>query len=187
MDDTLPAPADITAAVAEFASVLGNDGNLDVDCPSTSPSAALFGTTVPSRSSRGTPSWPVFQQRLIGHPAHHIGGCDHQYDAWLCAHLCAPWVTDEIATFDGPNLRALMQMLAENRIDVITAAPDLDPLLHPLFAQPYLFQDRGRIRERHVAPDQSTQALEGARHEQVSSHSVASGRVHLPVPLPQRV
>ena len=160
MDDTLPAPADITAAVAEFASVLGNDGNLDVDLSkhiTLSGSVRDNGTLKEFKrdsqlagiSSNGLSA--ILRITLVAAIINTMRGS---------APIYVPWVTDEIATFDGPNLRALMQMLAENRIDVITAAPDLDPLLHPLFAQRYLFQDRGRIRERHVAPDQSTQALE---------------------------
>ena len=58
-----------------------------------------------------------------------------------------PWVTDEVGKFDSRNFRALMQMLRNNRIDVVTAAPELGPTQQAMFAQRYLFEDRGRIRE----------------------------------------
>ena len=58
-----------------------------------------------------------------------------------------PWVTDEVGKFDPKNFRALMQMLRDNRIDVVTASPELGPAQQAMFAQRYLFEDRGRIRE----------------------------------------
>lgn len=58
-----------------------------------------------------------------------------------------PWVTDEVGKFDPKNFLALMRMLQENRIDVVTASPELGPAQQAMFAQRYLFEDRGRIRE----------------------------------------
>lgn len=155
LDDTKPAPREITAAVAEFASVLGNDGNLDVDLAShitLSGSVRDNGTLKEFKrdrelagiSSNGLSA--ILRITLVMAIINTMRGT---------SPIFVPWVTDEIGTFDGPNLRALMQMLADNRIDVITAAPDLDPLSHTLFAHRYLFQDQGRIRERPSQPMQS--------------------------------
>ncbi len=154
LDETKPAPREIAAAVADFASVLGNDGNLDVDLASH---ITLSGSVrdngnlkefkrdreLAGISSNGLSA--ILRITLVSAIANTMRGS---------SKIHIPWVTDEIATFDGPNLRALLKMLAENRIDVITAAPDLDPLLHPLFAHRYLFQDLGKIRERHTAMPQ---------------------------------
>jgi len=56
------------------------------------------------------------------------------------------WVTDEVGKFDGPNFIALMDMLRDNRIDVITASPDLNPRHYRKFAQRYRLEDMGVIR-----------------------------------------
>lgn len=56
------------------------------------------------------------------------------------------WVTDEVGKFDGPNFIALMDMLRDNRIDVITASPDLNPRHYKKFAHRYRFEDLGVIR-----------------------------------------
>lgn len=58
-----------------------------------------------------------------------------------------PWVTDEVGKFDPKNFLALMRMLHDNRIDVVTASPELGPAQQAMFSQRYLFEDRGRIRE----------------------------------------
>ena len=58
-----------------------------------------------------------------------------------------PWVTDEVGKFDPNNFKALMQRLKDNRIDVVTASPELGPAQQSMFAHRYLFEDRGRIRE----------------------------------------
>ena len=58
-----------------------------------------------------------------------------------------PWVTDEVGKFDPKNFLALMHMLHDNRIDVVTASPELGPAQQAMFSQRYLFEDRGRIRE----------------------------------------
>jgi len=58
-----------------------------------------------------------------------------------------PWVTDEVGKFDPKNFLALMRMLRDNRIDVVTASPELGPAQQAMFSQRYLFEDRGRIRE----------------------------------------
>lgn len=61
------------------------------------------------------------------------------------APVHVPWVTDEVGKFDSSNFRALMERLQDNRIDVVTASPELGPAQQALFAQRYLFEDLGRI------------------------------------------
>ena len=39
-----------------------------------------------------------------------------------------------------------MLMLQGNRIDVVTASPELGPAQQGVFARRYLFEDKGRIR-----------------------------------------
>jgi len=63
-----------------------------------------------------------------------------------------PWVTDEVGRFDPRNFRALMQRLKENRIDVVTASPELGPAQQALFANRYLFEDRGLVRQYQPLP-----------------------------------
>lgn len=57
-----------------------------------------------------------------------------------------PWVTDEVGKFDPQNFTALMSMLADNRIDVITASPALDASQYSQFAHRYMFEDNGVVR-----------------------------------------
>ncbi|SDZ62317.1 Protein of unknown function [Delftia lacustris] len=152
LEENVPAPKEIVAALSDFASVLGNDGSLEVNlgqhitlCGSVVDNGKLKQfkreKELVSISSNGLSS--ILRITLVTALINTMRGSDPVY---------VPWVTDEIATFDGPNLTALMQMLVENKIDVVTAAPDLDPLLHPQFSQRYIFQDRGRVRvlaDRH--------------------------------------
>ncbi|WP_167468434.1 ATP-binding protein [Cupriavidus plantarum] len=70
--------------------------------------------------------------------------------------LYITWVTDEVGKFDGPNFVALMDMLRDNYIDVITASPDLNPRHYRRFAQRYRFEDMGVIRM--FAPQSQTSA-----------------------------
>lgn len=69
-----------------------------------------------------------------------------------------PWVTDEVGKFDPGNFAALMQMLADNRIDVVTASPALDMTQFGHFANRYLFEDNGVIKH-FVAPAAQTAAV----------------------------
>ncbi len=79
------------------------------------------------------------------------------------------WVTDEIGKFDGPNFTALMDMLRDNRIDVITASPELNVRHYRKFAQRYRFEDRGVIR-MFVPPPAHSNVAEGvARFESEAS------------------
>ncbi|MDW5443817.1 ATP-binding protein [Polaromonas sp. SM01] len=78
-----------------------------------------------------------------------------------------PWVTDEVGKFDPKNFLALMRMLQDNRIDVVTASPELGPAQQAMFSQRYLFEDRGRVREysplgaqvSSMAPQSATQEV----------------------------
>lgn len=58
-----------------------------------------------------------------------------------------PWVTDEVGKFDPKNFTALMGMLRDNLIDVVTASPELGAAQQTMFARRYIFEDRGRIHE----------------------------------------
>lgn len=58
-----------------------------------------------------------------------------------------PWVTDEVATLDPKNFIALMNMLKENHIDVVTASPELGVAQLSKFAHHYLLEDRGRVKK----------------------------------------
>jgi len=64
--------------------------------------------------------------------------------------VCIPWVTDEVGKFDPSNFAALIRMLADNRIDVITASPALDMTHFVHFAHRYVFEDNGVVC--HYAP-----------------------------------
>jgi hypothetical protein len=57
-----------------------------------------------------------------------------------------PWVSDEVGRFDSANFAALMQMLADNRIDVVTASPALDMTQFGYFRNRYVFEDSGVIK-----------------------------------------
>lgn len=58
-----------------------------------------------------------------------------------------PWATDEVGRFDGPNFQALMEMMAENRIDPVTASPALTPAAYGFFKHRYIFKPGGVIAE----------------------------------------
>jgi len=56
-----------------------------------------------------------------------------------------PWISDEVGKFDGGNFSRLMDMLKENRIDVITASPSLTPAGYAHFQQRYLLGSKGSV------------------------------------------
>lgn len=58
-----------------------------------------------------------------------------------------PWATDEVGRFDGGNFQHLMQMMAENKIDAVTASPALTPASYAYFAHRYVFKPQGVIAE----------------------------------------
>jgi len=61
------------------------------------------------------------------------------------APVYMPWVTDEVGMFDVKNFAALISMLKENRIDPVTASPQLSPVQYRHFGRTYTFQGQGRI------------------------------------------
>jgi hypothetical protein len=74
-----------------------------------------------------------------------------------------PWVSDEVGKFDASNFAALMQMLADNRIDVVTASPALDMTQFGHFANRYVFEDNGVIKRFAAAQaSASLTAIEAA-------------------------
>lgn len=147
-DYTRELPPDETArALSEFMSVLGADGNVEVNL---SQHITLRGSVsdngkhkefkraseLESISSEGLTSLVLIT--LMTALLNTIRGAEPVH---------VPWVTDEVGKFDPKNFRALMERLRDNRIDVVTASPELGPAQQAMFAQRYLFEDRGRIRE----------------------------------------
>lgn len=147
-DYTRELPPDDTArALSEFMSVLGADGNVEVNL---SGHITLKGSVsdngqhkefkraseLENISSEGLTSLVLIT--LMTALLNTVRGAEPVH---------VPWVTDEVGKFDPKNFRALMQRLRDNRIDVVTASPELGPTQQAMFAQRYLFEDRGRIRE----------------------------------------
>lgn len=146
-------PSDDTArALSEFMSVLGSDGNVEVNL---SQHITLRGSIsdngrhkefkraseLEGISSEGLTSLVLIT--LMTALLNTIRGAEPVH---------VPWVTDEVGKFDPNNFRALMQRLRDNLIDVVTASPELGPAQQAMFAQRYLFEDRGRIREYRPMP-----------------------------------
>lgn len=72
-----------------------------------------------------------------------------------------PWISDEVGKFDGGNFSRLMDMLKENRIDVITASPALTPAGYAHFQHRYLLGSKGsvatyRLKRRDAAAAEVT-------------------------------
>lgn len=147
-DYTRELPPDETSrALGEFMTVLSNDGGLEVNLSSH---ITLRGSVTDNGqhkefkraseleniSSEGLTSLVLIT--LMTALLNTIRGADPVH---------VPWVTDEVGKFDPKNFLALMLMLQENRIDVVTASPELGPAQQAMFAQRYLFEDRGRVRE----------------------------------------
>jgi hypothetical protein len=140
-------PEETARALGEFMTVLSNDGGLEV---SLSSHITLKGSVsdngqhkefkraseLENISSEGLTSLVLIT--LMTALLNTVRGPDPVH---------VPWVTDEVGKFDPKNFLALMLMLQENRIDVVTASPELGPVQQAMFAQRYLFEDRGRIRE----------------------------------------
>jgi hypothetical protein len=138
---------DVTQAIGAFLSVLGSDGALEVNLASHInlrgrvtdngvPKVFMRESEFESISSTGLTT--LIKVTLMTGLLNTIRDNETVY---------IPWVTDEVGTIDGGNFVALMQMLRDNWIDVMTASPDLGPTQHALFARRYLFEDRGRVRE----------------------------------------
>lgn len=152
-DHSRDLPSDETArALSEFMSVLGSDGNVEVNL---SQHITLRGSIsdngrhkefkraseLEGISSEGLTSLVLIT--LMTALLNTIRGAEPVH---------VPWVTDEVGKFDPNNFRALMQRLRDNLIDVVTASPELGPAQQAMFAQRYLFEDRGRIREYRPMP-----------------------------------
>lgn len=159
-------PEETARALGELMSVLSNDGNLEVNLSSH---ITLRGSVTDNGqhkefkrasqleniSSTGLTSLVLIT--LMTALLNTIRGAEPVY---------VPWVTDEVGKFDSANFLALMLMLHENRIDVVTASPELGPAQQALFAQRYLFEDRGRIREYRPSEHVSNQARAAQRASQ---------------------
>jgi DNA repair exonuclease SbcCD ATPase subunit len=147
-DPSRDLPSDETArALGEFMSVLGTDGSVEVTLSSH---ITLKGSVTDNGkhkefkraseleniSSEGLTSLVLIT--LMTALLNTVRGAEPVH---------VPWVTDEVGKFDPKNFRALMNMLRDNHIDVVTASPELGSSQQAMFARHYLFEDRGRIRE----------------------------------------
>lgn len=161
-DYTRELPPDATArALGDFVSVLGADGSVEVNLSShitLSGSVTDNGqrkefkraSELENISSEGLTSLVLIT--LMTALLNTIRGAEPVH---------VPWVTDEVGKFDPKNFLALIHMLQENRIDVVTASPELGPAQQAMFAQRYLFEDRGRIREyRPLATSAGVKSLQ---------------------------
>lgn len=140
-------PEETARALGDFMTVLGSDGNVEVNLAqhiTLSGSVMENGNLKPFKraselehvSSEGLTS--IVLITLMTALLNVVRGNDP---------IAIPWITDEVGKYDPGNFRALMEWLRDNRIDVVTASPELGPVQHAMFARRYLFEDRGRIRE----------------------------------------
>jgi hypothetical protein len=140
-------PEETARALGDFMTVLGSDGNVEVNLSQhiTLSGSVMENGTVKSFkraselenvSSEGLTS--IVLITLMTALLNVVRGSDP---------ISIPWVTDEVGKYDSGNFRSLMEWLRDNRIDVVTASPELGPVQHAMFARRYLFEDRGRIRE----------------------------------------
>jgi Protein of unknown function (DUF3584) len=147
-DYTRELPPDETArALTDLMSVLGSDGNVEVNLAAH---ITLKGSVsdngqrkefkrasqLENISSEGLTSLVLVT--LMTALLNTIRGTDPVH---------VPWVTDEVGRFDPKNFVALMERLRDNRIDVVTASPELGPAQQAMFAHRYIFEDRGVIRD----------------------------------------
>ena len=138
-------PEETARTLGDFMSVLGSEGNLEVNVSSH---ITVKGSVIDNGirkefkranelegiSSTGLTSLVLIT--LMMALLNTIRGDDPVF---------VPWITDEVATFDASNFRALMKMLQENHIDVVTASPELGPVQQTFLAHNYMFMDQGRI------------------------------------------
>lgn len=154
-------PTDSIAFILQdFMSVIGGDGTLEINLASH---VSLQGSVVENGtlktfkratelehiSSNGLTS--IILITLLSGLLNMIRGTERVHVAW---------VTDEVGKFDGKNFIALMQLLKDNLIDVVTASPDISPLHYKRFANRYKLDDGGVIRV--YVPKQAAPKLEGA-------------------------
>jgi hypothetical protein len=157
--NTVPAD-DIAVLLQNFMGVIGGDGTLEINLASH---VTLHGSVVENGSlksfkreselehvsSNGLTS--IIMITLLSGLLNMIRGTERVHVAW---------VTDEVGKFDGPNFIALMQLLKDNLIDVVTASPDISPLHYKRFANRYQLDDGGIIRM--CVPKAAKAKLEGA-------------------------
>jgi hypothetical protein len=166
-------PPDETArALGDFMSVLGADGSVEVNLSSH---ITLKGAVsdnglrkefkraseLENISSEGLTSLILIT--LMTALLNTIRGADPVH---------VPWVTDEVGKFDPTNFRALMTMLVDNRIDVVTASPELGDAQQAMFSQRYLFRDQGRISV--YAPDVPADSNQRANAAQAAAQEALS-------------
>ena len=147
-DRTNTVPDDrIAAILQDFMSVIGGDGTLEINLASH---VTLHGSVVENGtlksfkreseleriSSNGLTS--IILITLLSGLLNMIRGTEQVHVAW---------VTDEVGKFDGKNFIALMQLLKDNHIDVVTASPDISPRYYKLFSNRYQLDDGGVIRK----------------------------------------
>ena len=160
--ETYIPPASIANALADFANLLDKGGDVDI---SLSRYITLQGAV--------TENGQLKQFRNASEFAHvSSGGLTALIGITVMTALLntirgddpiyVPWVTDEIGKFDVANLGGLISMLRENKIDVITASPDLTYEKLPFFARRYLFEDKGRIRKYVSAQTAEAPVVENA-------------------------
>jgi hypothetical protein len=147
-DYTRDLPSDeIARSLGDFVSVLGPDGSLEVNLSShialsgsvtDNGQHKVFrrGSELENISSEGLTSLILIT--LMTALLNTIRGAEPVH---------VPWVSDEVAKYDPKNFLALIQMLRDNRIDVVTASPELGTAQLAMFSQRYLFEDKGRIRQ----------------------------------------
>ncbi len=159
IDDRELAPREIASALGDFSSVLGRDGSLEINLGAyitVGGSVVDNGTLrefkrqseLEAISSNGLTSLVMITLMIA--LVNTMRGSDPVY---------VPWLTDEIGDFDKGNLKALLQMLKDNRIDFVTASPSLDLMQRGYFARRYLFEDRGRVRLYQPHPSSEPKAV----------------------------
>lgn len=143
--------AKTAAALRDFMSVLGQDAALEVDLSRhINLSGSVTVSDVVKHFKResdlehiaSTGLNAIILITLLSGMLNMIRGSEEVY---------IPWVTDEVGKFDPGNFKALMEMLGENRIDVVTASPKLTIAEFRHFERCYVFSDRGRIA-RYALP-----------------------------------
>lgn len=138
-------PDETAAALRDFMSVIGNDGSLEINLGAhvdLAGSVTVKGIRkafhreeeLAQIDSNGLSN--IILIALLSGMLNMIRGTEPIY---------VPWVTDEVGKYDSSNFAALMKMLRDNRIDVITASPELTISKQRLFARRYKFADRGVI------------------------------------------
>lgn len=69
------------------------------------------------------------------------------------------WISDEVGRFSPSNMEAFLQTLDAHRIDVVSAAPSIDPAIARFFPRICMFESNGQIK---TSKARNTQAEEDA-------------------------